>query len=288
MKKIISWLNTPYYFNPFFKYKLKLSISLGLFVFLFLYIFKPFYLSIFTQITLLQYTSCIGFFTFLAVLIVVTIPPLFFKNFFDEDKWTIGKTILIVVVGTIITAVFLKYFGDYYKKQYGYKIISLARYIVYSLLVSALPLILFIFNNEKSIRLKRNIKAKKIVKAKNVIENIASEKVKIFAQNNKESIKIETKNLLYVTSQGNYASFFVKDNKEIKEKILRTTLTKIDNAFKDNPKIIRCHKSYIINTNYVEDITGNARGYLLSVKYIETTIPVSRNFSKQSLESFLY
>lgn len=288
MKKIISWLNTPYYFNPFFKYKLKLSISLGLFVFLFLYIFKPFYLSIFTQITLLQYTSCIGFFTFLAVLIVVTIPPLFFKNFFDEDKWTIGKTILIVVVGTIITAIFLKYFGDYYKKQYGYKIISLARYIVYSLLVSALPLILFIFNNEKSIRLKRNIKAKKIVKAKNVIENIASEKVKIFAQNNKESIKIETKNLLYVTSQGNYASFFVKDNKEIKEKILRTTLTKIDNAFKDNPKIIRCHKSYIINTNYVEDITGNARGYLLSVKYIEATIPVSRNFSKQSLESFLY
>ena len=112
--------------------------------------------------------------------------------------------------------------------------------------------------------------------------------MKIFAQNNKESIKIETKNLLYITSQGNYASFFVKDDKEIKEKILRTTLAKIDNAFRDNPKIIRCHKSYIINTNYIEDITGNARGYLLSIKDVETTIPVSRNFSKQSLESFLH
>ncbi len=90
--------------------------------------------------------------------------------------------------------------------------------------------------------------------------------------------------LIYITSQGNYASFYIKEkNGLVKEKILRVTLQKINTDLEPFSRIIRCHKSYIVNTAYVTDITGNARGYLLKINCINFSIPVSRSFSKKSL-----
>ena len=68
---------------------------------------------------------------------------------------------------------------------------------------------------------------------------------------------------------------------------MRVTLTKIIENLKEYPNIIRCHKSYIINSDYVLDISGNARGYLLKIKFISINVPVSRSFSKQSLQSLI-
>jgi len=79
------------------------------------------------------------------------------------------------------------------------------------------------------------------------------------------------------------ASFFIIENNELKEKILRVTLTKIESFLKDYDFIIRCHKSYIVNKKYVNKVTGNARGYLLKCNILDFYIPVSRKFSKKSL-----
>ena len=283
--KITKWLKVPYYFNPSFYFKLKLSTSFSLFVFLFLFFFKPFQLSEFELVLLIQYTLFIAFFTFINILFVTSVLPLIFKKYFDEDNWTVGKTTLIYFFTTIVTAIILKYLGDFYI----IKTVSLSKYIFYSVLVSSFPFVFFIVNNERTVRLKRNEKAKRIISNKKETKKneFSSENIKIYAQNNKEYIKIETKDLLYITCQGNYASFFLRKNGIIKEKILRTTLANIEKEFKNNPKIIRCHKSFIVNTNYILDITGNARGYILSLKNIENKIPVSRSFSKQSLDSYL-
>ena len=58
---------------------------------------------------------------------------------------------------------------------------------------------------------------------------------------------------------------------------------KIESFLKDYDFIIRCHKSYIVNTKYVNKVTGNARGYLLKCNILDFYIPVSRKFSKKSL-----
>ena len=68
---------------------------------------------------------------------------------------------------------------------------------------------------------------------------------------------------------------------------MRVTLTKIEKELQDYNKIIRCHKSYIVNVNFINNINGNARGYLLKSDEIPFNIPVSRSFSKQSLKSLL-
>lgn len=293
MKNILKWLSKPYFFNPSKKFKLKVSFYHGLFVFLFLYIFRPFYLSLF-DIIILEYTLGIGIIAFFATFIILYFPPLIFKKYFNEDNWTIGKNLFLMAIGITFIGVLLWYFSEMYKEPYNLKKITLLQFLFYTFLVSLIPLTFFIFINEKNVREKRekriqnikNFKKKKILEKNKTLKD----EIKIYSDNNKEYLKFKIKNLVYITSQGNYASFYLKNEKEdyLIEKILRVTLTKIDVALEDYQNIIRCHKSYIINTKFIIDISGNARGYLLKSNIISIDIPVSRKFSKQSLQSLLH
>jgi hypothetical protein len=292
MKRIASWLKTPYYFNPSSRFKLKISFFFGLFVFLFLYIFRPFYLSQFTVI-ILEYTIGIGSIAFLGTFFMIFVPPLIFKDYFNEDKWTVGRNLFLILIGVIFIGSFLWYFGEMYKEPYHLRKLSLLEYLTYTLLVSSLPLTFFVFSDERKTRYKRqkridhirNLKEQKKIEKNQKLE----EKIIFYSENKRENLTITVKNLVYVTSQGNYASFFIRNEEKngLKEKILRVTLTKIEEELKDYPNIVRCHKSYIVNTKFIIDISGNARGYLLKSNLIYFNIPVSRSFSKQSLQSLL-
>ncbi|AUC85754.1 hypothetical protein CW731_10845 [Polaribacter sp. ALD11] len=290
MTWFINWLSNPYYFNPSIKFKLRISFFHGAFIFLFLYIFRPFYLSQ-IEVIIIEYTLGIGIIAFLGTFFVLYIPALIFKDYFNEDNWTIGKNILLMAIGVTSIGIVLWYFGEIYKKPYNLIKISLLEFLFYTFLVSLIPLTFFIFINEKKIRERRekkvcNIKTIKRAKEISSFKKIAK-KISINSENEKETITFHIENLVYITSQGNYASFFLKSEKGLKEKILRVTLTKIATELKEYSNMIRCHKSYIINTNYIDDISGNARGYLLKSDFIPIDIPVSRKFSKKSLQSLL-
>lgn len=288
MKRIITWFSTPYYFNPNVNYKLKVSFLLGLFIFLFLYIFKPFNLSSFKDF-LLNYTLGIGLITAVGSFCMLYIPPLLFKNYFNEDNWNVGKNIILILVGVVVIGSILWYFAEIYKEFYNIKKIPLSRFLGYTFLVASLPLSLYIIYDERQIREKRQGKIKRIkaLKKERDLEQtkILQDSIKIYSDNKREHIKFNIIDLIYVTCQGNYTSFFLKtdDSDNLKELILRITLTKTNESLKAYPNIIRCHKSYIINSDYITDIKGNARGYLLKSKYVSFLIPVSRSFSKQSL-----
>ena len=114
MKKIISWLSTPYFFNPSKKFKLKVSFYHGLFIFLFLYIFKPFYLAQF-EIIILEYTIGIGTIAFLATFMILYFPPLIFKEYFNEDNWTIGRNLFLMAIGVTFIGIILWFLVKYIK-----------------------------------------------------------------------------------------------------------------------------------------------------------------------------
>ena len=292
MKSILSWLSIPYFFNPSIKFKFKISIYIGLFVFLFLYVFKPFYLVAFGELVL-KYTAAIGFLTFLGVFFWLYVPALLFKNYFNEDNWTIGRNLFLIIVGIFFTGVVIWSLSNIYKSELNIKEISLFQFLTYTYLVGTLPVVIFIFINEKNVREKREKRADEVNnrKKERLIEKkkILKKEVVIYSDNNKEHLVLNIDKLVYITSQGNYASFFLQgENGDLKEKILRVTLTKINAEFEDYSNIIRCHKSYIVNANYISDISGNARGYLLNSDVIPFDIPVSRSFSKQSIKSLLY
>ncbi len=95
----------------------------------------------------------------------------------------------------------------------------------------------------------------------------------------KNSIKIDDLELdinqfMFAKSEGNYLEIYL--NKQNPNKVLiRVTLKNLEALLKTYPNIIKTHRSYLINSNYIEKINGNAQGYQLHInKYI---VPVSRN-----------
>ena len=291
MEKINKWLSAPYYFNPTVKFKVKISFFHGLYIFLFLYIFRPFDVNIFQKI-ILEYTLGVGIIAAIATFIVLYIPALIFKEYFNEDKWTIGRNLSLMFIGVSIVGVFLWYFTKICSEVYLLPKINLLDFLLYTFLISLIPLIFFIFLNEKKLRIRREKKVIEIKEIKKEKESnfskVISKNINIISDNGKENITFFIDDLVYVTSQGNYASFFIKKENDLKEKILRVTLNKIVTELKDHSNIIRCHKSYIVNIDYISDISGNARGYLLESEFIPIKIPVSRSFSKESLQRLIH
>ena len=287
MKRVLNWLSKPYYFNHSTKFKLKLSFAFGLFLFLFLFFFKPFGLSRFEE-ALFEYSLGMGSLDFLGTFLLLYISPLIFKNYFNEDNWTVGRNILLMVVGLLFIALILWNFGEIYKETYGFDKLTLLEFLSKAFLVGIIPLTFYVFINEKTVREKRERRVFKVKEINKESEINTPKEISINSDNEKEQITFDADNLVYITSQGNYASFFLKKDDTIKEKILRITLTKITEKLKDHPNIIRCHKSYIVNSNFINDISGNARGYLLKSNYISEEIPVSRKFSKESLNVFFH
>ncbi|MEQ9403476.1 MAG: LytTR family DNA-binding domain-containing protein [Cyclobacteriaceae bacterium] len=82
--------------------------------------------------------------------------------------------------------------------------------------------------------------------------------------------------ILYVRSDGNYLEFFVK-NGEVPEKLLkRLTLQSAGEQLNEFPYIVKTHRAYLVNTQHLKGVTGNAQGYQLALNGLDFKVPVSR------------
>ena len=284
--KLKFWLQRPYYFNHSISYRFMISFGFSFFVFVFLYLLTPFNL-INLKNYLLEYVLGLSLVVFLALLFLFFILPLIFKNFFKKDEWTIGKNVLFIVVNLFVTSFFLWLFNYKIKPKYGLKALSLSRFTYYTFIVGLFPSILVIFFNEKKARYKKIKNAEEILSVKKTKKTFYSPKIKFTSSDTNESILISVDTLVYITVQNNYTCFFVYENNTLKEHIIRITLKNVEELISSYKEFYRCHKSYIVNANYINNITGNARGYQLYTSVENVKIPVSRNFPKELLKEII-
>ena len=286
--QLVNWIKKPYFFINSPKLNFILCFGIGLFIFLFLYLFQPFNIASLEN-NLLVYTLGFGVITFVIQAFYILILPYFFQAFFDDEKWTVGKNILYLFL-----LIFTITFGNWYYNSlvqitHTTALISLKEFFFYTFSVSILPIVIFTYLSEKLYTIHRKKVSKKIMEQKfsNRTKKF-SELITIFAENNKDSITFNVDDLIYITCQSNYASIFINTKKGIKEKIIRSTLIKIATELNGYDSIKRCHKSFIINTRFMNSISGNARGYFLKSKLVSLKIPISRNFKKQDIKSFIH
>ncbi|WP_186434425.1 LytTR family transcriptional regulator DNA-binding domain-containing protein [Lutibacter sp. Hel_I_33_5] len=152
--------------------------------------------------------------------------------------------------------------------------ITLFDLLKFGVLGSIIPNFIFFISDEYfKIKLDKNEKSHK------------KEKITIYSLNKKESFSFLTNSLVYINSQGNYVSFFLLKNNELKEKVIRNTISEIEKELKGEENIIRVHRSYIVNKDFILDYKGNSKGYKLILKKFPQLIPVSRSFSKKKLQN---
>lgn len=90
--------------------------------------------------------------------------------------------------------------------------------------------------------------------------------------------QFEAHELLYIAADQNYVFIYYTRNGKNDRKHCRITLKAIEAMLKQHPAIVRCHRSFIINTAKVIKTYGNSENLTVALKGCTDKIPVSRNY----------
>ena len=93
-----------------------------------------------------------------------------------------------------------------------------------------------------------------------------------------DDFNLNMNNFLYAKADRNYVEIYMITDSGIVKKLKRISIKDFDFQLHHYQNIIRTHRSYMVNLNYLINVNGNAQGYKLSLRNYENTIPVSRSF----------
>lgn len=258
---------------------------ISMFVFLFLWVFQPFDLHALEEhkfaIILGYGVTCL-----LAMLAVnFTIPELI-PSMFDEEDWNTGREILWVLVHLSTVAFFNAVYSDMVG-VFDLSTLSIFIFFVYTVFVGVFPVTGTIILNQ--IRLQ-----KKYERASDLInsstQSHASELnprhthstiLSIPSESGQTELEIESKDFYFVKAEGNYVEVFFKREGEQKKLLMRNTMKNIDLMLTKHSELWRCHRSYIVNMQHIEKVSGNAQGYSLHLKDSTHKVPVSRQLNEE-------
>ena len=100
----------------------------------------------------------------------------------------------------------------------------------------------------------------------------------------RESLELDSKDLLYVESNGNYIRVnYQKAGKNV-QCLLRATMKQAEEVTAVCPLVLKCHRAFLVNVRKVVKVNGNSQGYRLLLEGCPEEIPVSRGYSKQVKE----
>lgn len=251
------------------------SAGAGLFVALFLLIFQPFGSASWDDPRKPYILAGYGLVTFGCLLLVGPLFPFFFKNFFDEKNWTVGREIL----WNLIIIVFIAFgnlaystwtLGEDFSNVFVWLGITAAVGIIPSTVITLLSYT----------RLLRKYATADLRVGNHEPETTALPRPEVLtftAENEKDALTLAVDDLLFIESADNYSEIVFLQNEKRKKTLLRGSLSRFEEQAQ-HPDVLRCHRSYIVNLGQVESISGNAQGYRLQLKNCASPVPVARRY----------
>lgn len=109
-------------------------------------------------------------------------------------------------------------------------------------------------------------------------KEIQQELVHLYSENKSQDFQISIHDIFYIEAMQNYVSVCYLKNEKLQKELLRNTLKNLEVQLQSTV-LIRCHRSFIVNSDLIENVEGNAQGLRLSLKDMnEFKVPVSRKY----------
>jgi hypothetical protein len=258
------------------KEKLVFILVFGIFIFLFLFIFKPFGMAQLKTNWQLLLSLGFGIVTvFMLSIFKFLIEPLVIK-----DNWTLGKSILWgLLIASSIGAANYFYVIIIFPQIFVFKYFIIA--IWTAILVGIIPVTIgYIVSFNRVYR--SALKEASILPEEVLWET----EVLIYAGNPKNEFKVNPKNVVYLCSNDNYVTVITIKGETLTKTHLRGTLKAAESELKKNTSFFRCHKCYIVNSEYVDHISGNIQNMKIKLKTQGQEIPVSRSKAAEVTSRF--
>jgi hypothetical protein len=285
---VLKILQQPYPFGEKSNIRLLIqSIGEGTFIALFLIFFQPFGVSEWQDPNKNSYLAGYGLITALCGIILRFAVFKTFPKYHSEATWNVGKEVLsIMMLIMMIAAGNIVYSNLIFNFENG--IISFLWMLLAVVIIGIFPATFGVMLNY-IIQLKKfnqqivvhHHHTPEITLAEQVSENKVQNSVllKLIAENEKDSIELAVDSLYFIESSDNYSTVFYEKNQKLQKELLRSSLTRLESQI-SSENIVRCHRSFIVNLDKVEKVTGNAQGYKLHLKSPELLVPVARKYSE--------
>jgi DNA-binding LytR/AlgR family response regulator len=111
------------------------------------------------------------------------------------------------------------------------------------------------------------------------LETLKPTPVTITAASEQDKIDFDLADFIYAHVDGNYVEFFLlNEDGNVECHIKRNTLKNVEEQLEKFGRVLRVHRSYLVNCNYIAKVEGNAQGYRLTFPGVEEKVAVSRRY----------
>jgi len=101
------------------------------------------------------------------------------------------------------------------------------------------------------------------------------------SENRVERLELPLKEVVMIRSADNYIEVFWWRNHSLLHELIRNTLTNTEIILKPFSNMIRCHRTSIINVNFIDKVNNSSRGTDIHMKGFSDPVPVSRQYLLQ-------
>jgi DNA-binding LytR/AlgR family response regulator len=293
-------LRQPYPQNETPGHGWRLALLFGVFVGAFLTIFQPFDLNTWQTDHKLLKIWGFGGITFVVMVVMMVVVPRLWPRFFVEEGWTVGKQIAYVFVQILLIAVANRLYlvwlvGGAYGAGWGYSLVVTG-------LVGIFPTTAAVVANyirqlkryqQQAATLSATLPPHPSADTSTSSVAVAADgptephqaAIVLVAENEKDTFTLPAADLLAIESSDNYCTVFFARKQTLAKELMRSSLSRLetqlsDFQYIDNVKsFVRCHRSYVVNLEQVERISGNAQGYKLHLLGGQLIIPVARKYN---------
>lgn len=249
-------------------------IAISTFITGFIFIFKPFGFSNYEGN---QLTAAFGFgvVTLIALYILCKwIKPLILR--LRANRWNVISEILFILILLLSIT-----FGNllYFSFMISGMPINISAFIHVAFLTFSIGVIptvasvLFHYHQITTNKLSRLIDNNSSLEKNSIGKTLTIEST----NKTEKEVTIKLSELLYIEAIKNHIHIHYLFNGEKESKIIRNTLSQIEETMGSLP-LFRCHRSYIINLDKIKNAKGNSNGYKITLQDCDTTIPVSRSY----------
>jgi len=92
----------------------------------------------------------------------------------------------------------------------------------------------------------------------------------------RESLIVNPLDIMYVESVGNYLNVVYFNDADLCQKRLRSSLKEMEETLEAFPFMVHTHRAFLVNINFITQVSGNSGGYKINMFSTDRVLPVSK------------
>lgn len=187
--------------------------------------------------------------------------------------WICGEVLAISIFYAFVTSEYIVEDSDYFWTIYP-------KGLLYTSIILLIPYALTFWYTKSNFK----DKTLKVFKYdENAVSDVTeipkgTELINLTDNNGNVKLSIKMENLLFIVSQDNYIKVYYSHGPQLCNYLLRCKIKTIEESFAGS-SLVRCHRSYIVNTDRIRSIRKEKEGTFIDLDFDGASpIPVSKSY----------